>query len=213
MSKWIHVIYLSIIAVLSYFLWQQPTSQPLVTKEIEVVKTTKTPATVVAKNVNDVDESSLSQSSQTTATSEDLETQATTTRIEQEAFVPVSPDTGSSAEDEKIAEMLRNMVNMEDVKQRMQTEPTDQDWAYAMEENLRLIYDSNENLQSASLNHIECRTTVCEIEFGNSNTPIDFMSKFHSAIVQSGWYSDDYQSMMTSDSNTKVHTIYLVRKP
>ncbi|CUA83337.1 hypothetical protein [Pseudidiomarina woesei] len=213
MSKWIHVIYLSIIAVLSYFLWQQPRSQPSITKEIEVVKTTKAPATTVAESAKNLDTSGVNELSQTATTRGNPETQSTTAPMEEQSFVPVSPAAGASPEDEQLAEMLRNMLNMEEVKQRMQSEPTDQDWAYAMEDNLRLIYDNNENLQSASLNHIECRTTVCEIEFGNSNTPIDFMSKFHSQIVQSAWYSDDYQSMMTSDSNTKVHTIYLVRKP
>lgn len=213
MSKGIHLIYLGIIAVLSYLLWQQP-------------------ATVPEGKPQAADPIPLSSDQhQADATPHESEVErliTATTKAEamderdNAEVAGIESNEGSEQQrqrartslhftDEEMAELLKKTINVDKVKELLHTEAVDQDWAYAMQENLKLLYDQNDTLQRATLNHIECYTTVCEIQFTNTDAPIDFMSSFHHHMVQAPWYSGNYQSVMMSDSETQIQTFYLVR--
>lgn len=212
MTKWAHIIYLSVIAILSYLLWQQfsapqqqahllqKNAQQQEETEMVAVATTK-PEEITVNTPNSADTNSDIIAEQRPA----------------EATNRTSGETSSGSTsslrftDAEMAEMLKNAINVDKVKERMQTEAIDQDWAYAMQENIQVLYDQNESLHSVNLDEIECRTTVCEIQFTETNAPIDFMSSFHSKMVTSPWYNESYQSVMLSNSESQTQTFYIVR--
>ena len=211
MTKWIHIVYLSVIVILSYLLWQQssaPQQANLLQENAQQQEETEVVAVATAKP----EQATLSTSTSADTSSDTVAEQQTT-----EAVDSASGDTSAASTsdlhftDAEMAEMLKNAINVEKVKERMQTEAIDQDWAYAMQDNLQLLYDKNESLHVANLDRIECRTTVCEIQFTESNAPIDFMSSFHSKMVTSPWYNESYRSVMISNSESQTQTFYIVR--
>lgn len=202
MTKWIHIIYLSIIAVLSYLLWQQPDKTVTVTTE-KVIANQPKPQHKIERSITIESEEHTDVLIAEGAASTEQQTQTEKQIRTEEISLHYT--------NAEIAELLAKTINVEKVKERMQTEAIDQGWAYAMQENLKLLYDKNESLHRATLNNIECRTTVCEVQFTNTEAPIDFMSNFHQKMVQSQWYNGNYQSVMTSDSETQTQTFYIVR--
>jgi hypothetical protein len=211
MKTWIHLIYLSIIAGLSYLLWQQPAAiTPPLPQQANTVTVTTDTATA--------DRSHVQRHIERTSTVETVEnSEIEVAEVEgAEAFAPTEQPIRTEHKslhftDAEMAELLKKTINVDKVKELLHTEAVDQDWAYAMQDNLQMLYDDNESLHRATLNHIECYTTVCEVQFTNTDAPIDFMSNFHQKMVQAQWYGGRYQSVMMSDSETQTQTFYIVR--
>ncbi len=211
MTKWTHLIYLSIIAVLSYLLWQESAA---ITQPAQ-------------QQVNPLPLTTDSQLTASQGTQHQIEREITVDTIKHSEVevaevdvtdhsAPTAPPprteyTSLQYTDAEVAELLKKAINVDKVKELIQTEAIDQDWAYAMQENLQLLYDKNESLHRATLNYIECFTTVCEVQFTNTDAPIDFMSSFHQKMVQEHWYSERYQSVMMTDSETQTQTFYIVK--
>lgn len=221
MSKWTHLIYLIIIAGLTYLLWQQSAA-------------ITAPAQQTANGVilsTDVNSSDVNRTGRqpTEPTTEPVIAERTAEHSAAAEIDQVDGEIASHREaaekplqtdrsalhftDAEMAELLKKAINVEKVKELLHTEAVDQDWAYAMQDNLQLLYDKNEVLHRATLNHIECYTTVCEVQFTNTDAPIDFMSSFHHKMVQEQWYEGNYQSVMTTDSETQTQTFYIVKTP
>ncbi|PHR65359.1 MAG: hypothetical protein COA51_05885 [Idiomarina sp.] len=205
MTKAMHGVYLAIIAVLAYILWSQPepnavdTSATQVTKQIVVEKEIradgKEEIEVIATTAND-----------TPKTNSDTgeAKQVRETEVDQ-------PRVTKAERDVEIEKLLREAIDIDEVQQRIHTESIDQDWAYNMQDSIVRLYDDNEALQSATLSGVECRTTVCRVEFTGTDTPIDHMQKFHQEMVSSPWFDTTYQSVMISNSKDKKHAVYIVR--
>ncbi len=218
MTKWTHLSYLSIIAVLTYLLWQQPMTAPQpvqlpqpnssnLASAIQDAKSPNTATQIEGAIAIESAENSASEITETVATLE-IEAAEGSAANQQPSRTESRSLTYSDAE---VAELLKKTINVEKVKELLHTEAIDQDWAYAMQENLRLVYDNNHGLHRATLNHIECYTTVCEVEFTNTEAPLDFMQSFHLNMVKEPWYSGNYQSVMMTNSETKTQTFYIVR--
>lgn len=153
------------------------------------------------------------------------ETQSVTlTSAEDEADKNPESNVNSSAEIDETLERLRGKLSTEQLddlirrhllvdglEERMQSEAIDQDWAYFMQESITHVYEDNEQLQTAVLNSIECRTTICVVEFSGLDTPMDYMSNFHAAMVQSSWFSTDYRTAMISNPGDNTHRIQIFR--
>ena len=215
MTKWTHVIYLSIIAGLSYLLWQQPAAitPPLQHTANTVTLSTELDSAEPQQGKGKLEPVIAAEASETVEYDSlevaDVEIVDTSGATEK----PLQPErTSLHFTDAEMAEMLKKAINVDKVKELLHTEAVDQDWAYAMQENLQLLYDKNEALHRATLNHIECYTTVCEVQFTNTEAPIDFMSSFHHTMVQEQWYNGNYQSVMMTDSTTQTQTFYIVKK-
>ncbi|RUO59483.1 hypothetical protein [Pseudidiomarina insulisalsae] len=216
MKKITHLLYLGAIAVLSVALWQQSTTpaatlspagdndnQRLTHQGSERLAAATQPsqsadsAPVMNANAN---QAAMSQNAPPMTESDPL---AGTELKLSELKEQLSP--------EQLDQLIRNHLNVDDVEQRLLTEAVDQDWAYEMKENIMLMYEDNEALQTAQINSIECRTTVCVVEFAGSDTPLDYMSRFHHAMATSNWFNSDYRSAMISNSTDNTHKIHIVR--
>jgi hypothetical protein len=214
MKTWIHLIYLSIIAVLGYLLWQQlvaitpPQQQPQQPANAVTVTTDtaaaerqhlqrqiEPPSTIETVENSEVEVAEVDRAEAIAPTEQPIRTEYKSLQFT----------------DAEMAELLKKTINVDKVKELLHTEAVDQDWAYAMQDNLQMLYDDNESLHRATLNYIECYTTVCEVQFTNTDAPIDFMSNFHQKMVQAQWYSGRYQSVMMSNSETQTQTFYIVR--
>ncbi len=207
MTKAMHGVYIAIIAALLYFLWSSPETEqsPQVTKQMVVEKE------IISNNNAEV-EATITTTDLTDATAPDEQQDIETVAIERRIEQPVSSDRTTKSEHQReIEEIMRNAIDVDEVQQRIHTESIDQDWAYMMQDSIVRLYDENEELQGATLAGVECRTTVCRVEFTGIDTPIDHMQKFHQQIVNSPWFNTGYQSVMISNSKDKKHAFYIVR--
>ncbi len=211
MTKWTHLIYLSIIAVLSYLLWQQSATitEPAQQRVNPLPLTTDSQLTAWQGKEHQIEREITADTIKHRAV--EVAEVDVTDNISPTAPPPRTEYTSLQYTDAEVAELLKKAINVDKVKELIQTEAIDQDWAYAMQENLQLLYDKNESLHRATLNYIECFTTVCEVEFTNTEAPIDFMTNFHQKMVQEQWYSGRYQSVMMTDSETQTQTFYIVK--
>lgn len=205
MTKVMHGVYLAIIAALLYLVWSQPETDAVngnatqVTKKIVVEKEVRT---------DDVEEVEIIATTTNEVSTEDSDTD----EVEQVREIEVNQaPIAKSKREVEIEKMLREAIDLDEVQQRIHTESIDQDWAYHMQDSLVRLYDENESLQSATLSSVECRTTVCRVEFTGTDTPIDHMHNFHQEMVSSPWFETTYQSVMISNSKDKKHAVYIVR--
>lgn len=204
MTKTMHSVYLAVIAALLYMLWNTPEANQS-TKQIVVEKE------VIANNNAEV-EVTTTTSESTAARASDEEQNIEAIAIERRIEKKVDSERTATSERElEIEKILRNAIDVDEVQQRIHTESIDQDWAYNMQESIVRLYDENEELQGATLAGVECRTTVCRVEFTGTDTPLDHMQKFHQQIVSSPWFDSGYQSVMISNSKEKKHAVYIVR--
>lgn len=214
MTKWTHLIYLSIIAGLSYLVWQQPAAiTPTAQHNANTISRSSEPDGADPQQSEAKLEPVVSAEAEERVAHNDLEV-ADIEFADNRGATEKPPQTARTSlnfTDAEMAEMLKKAINVDKVKELLHTEAVDQDLAYAMQDNLQLLYDKNEALHRATLNHIECYTTVCEVQFTNTEAPIDFMSSFHHKMVQEPWYNGNYQSVMTTDSETQTQTFYIVR--
>lgn len=125
-----------------------------------------------------------------------------------ETFIPVNK---AKQEHTEMSRLLASMLTDQEAQQRMLEEPIDQDWAHHMQTDIALLFEQTESLQGLVLEGVDCRTTICEVKFSGTDTPIDHMSKFHSAMYQAPWYQANLQTMMISNSHQPFHIIRIVR--
>lgn len=215
MTKWTHLSYLSIIAILTYLLWQQPLTVAQRVQQPQSTSSSLASDTQDAKSPNTAPQIEAAIAVETVENSASEISEAVEIEAAEGSAAnqqPIRTESRSlTYSDAEVAELLKKTINVDKVKELLHTEAIDQDWAYAMQENLRLLYDNNEALHRATLNHIECYTTVCEVEFTNTEAPLDFMQSFHLNMVKEQWYSGNYQSVMMTNSETKTQTFYIVR--
>ncbi|MRJ40994.1 MULTISPECIES: hypothetical protein [Idiomarina] len=119
--------------------------------------------------------------------------------------------TRNQQEIEMLLDVQSEILNSENISERLHTEAIDQDWAYVMTSEIENLYAQQEDLQGAEISDIQCRTTVCEVSISGSNLPFDYMMKFHKALVQSPQLGPDYKTMMISNSLEGSHKIQIIR--
>ncbi|MFC0444522.1 hypothetical protein ACFOD1_04390 [Pseudidiomarina halophila] len=221
MNKLTHLLYLSVIAFLAIALWQQATT-PMPADSLTSANTEN----MKVPNRADI-QAPAAQPIPSAESGETVsgETQsATLTSADNEANENAESNVNNSAEIDETLEQLRGKLSTEQLddlirrhllvdglEERMQSEAIDQDWAYFMQESITHVYEDNEQLQTAVLNSIECRTTICVVEFSGLDTPMDYMSNFHAAMVQSSWFSTDYRTAMISNPGDNTHRIQIFR--
>ena len=119
--------------------------------------------------------------------------------------------TRNQQEIEMLLDVQSEILNSENISERLHTEAIDQDWAYVMTSEIENLYAQQEDLQGAEISDIQCRTTVCEVSISGSDLPFDYMMKFHKALVQSPQLGPDYKTMMISNSLEGSHKIQIIR--
>ncbi|OZB06266.1 MAG: hypothetical protein B7X54_02930 [Idiomarina sp. 34-48-12] len=205
MTKAMHGVYLAIIAALLYIVWSQPEPNAVNGTATQVTKQIVVEKEISADNTEEIEMIA-------TTTNDTPATDSDTSDVEQVRDIDVNQAPVAKTKREvEIEKILREAIDIDEVQQRIHTESVDQDWAYHMQDSLVRLYDENEVLQSATLSSVECRTTVCRVEFTGTDTPMDHMQKFHREMVSSPWFETTYQSVMISNSKDKKHAVYIVR--
>lgn len=205
MTKATHGVYLAVIAALLYILWSQPEPNEVNTSATQVAK-----QIVVEKEIRANDTKEIEVIATTTNKVPAEDSDANEVKQVNETEVDLSR-IAAAEHDAEIEKLLREAIDIDEVQQRIHTESIDQDWAYNMQDSIVRLYDDNEALQSATLSGVECRTTVCRVEFTGTDTPIDHMQKFHHEMVSSPWFETTYRSLMISNSKDNKHAIFIVR--
>lgn len=205
MTKAMHGVYLAIIAALLYIVWSQPEPNAVNGTATQVTKQIVVEKEISADNTEEIEMIA-------TTTNDTPATDSDTSDVEQVREIDVNQAPVAKTKREvELEKILREAIDIDEVQQRIHTESVDQDWAYHMQDSLVRLYDENEVLQSATLSSVECRTTVCRVEFTGTDTPMDHMQKFHREMVSSPWFETTYQSVMISNSKDKKHAVYIVR--
>lgn len=211
MQKFTHIIYLVIIASLLSMLWFEKNKQSnneIQTAKVITEKVIQRTGTTNPEQQQNAETATERQREieivrKETKTSEDASANEQVYEREIElSLADLSP--------EQLDEMLEKSLNIDVIQERLLTEPVDQDWAHAMTTDITNLHAGNEELQRAKIEQISCRTTVCEIAFSATDTPFDYMMRFHSALVSQPWLTD-VKSAMISNSEEQTHKIYIMR--
>lgn len=107
-----------------------------------------------------------------------------------------------------------NPNQLGDAHRALEREPRDDSWAYTMEAELRNALISQTSMGAFTLEHVECRTTLCELRVsgrgGQAAAVRDWANTLHAQNFGSGLFMN--LSSSVSDDN-RIDAIYIFRRP
>lgn len=206
MSKFMHLIYLAIIALLSGLLWQayqqDDTYSALApTAVIEQETPVTVPSDITAASATPTEP-------RTSGSMEPEEVERARPREQQE-----SPITLADLDIDMKAFHAKQTQRLEDLRTRVDREGIDQDWHYQVSQDVAAVFaDPDNDLSPDMLNGVRCGTSVCEVLISDKITaPLDTLIKVQKSLRQRPWFTSDYQTLFQADAHEGNHTIFFER--
>ena len=101
-----------------------------------------------------------------------------------------------------------------DVHRALEREPRDDSWAYAMEGQLQNAMLNETSRGAFNMEHVECRTTMCEVRISGSDDQADAVRDWANAL-----HAKDFSQQMlmnvssTIASHERIDAIFILRRP
>ncbi len=107
-----------------------------------------------------------------------------------------------------------NPNQLGEAHRELEREPRDEGWAYTMEADLQNSMISETSMGKFKLEHVECRTTICEVRVSGSGDQADAVRAWSNAIPSNTFNQQLFMNVSsTISSHERIDAIYIFRRP
>ena len=107
-----------------------------------------------------------------------------------------------------------NPNQLGEAHRELEREPRDEGWAYTMEADLQNSMVTETSMGKFKVEHVECRTTICEVRVSGSGDQADAVRNWSNAIPSNNFNQQLFMNVSsTIASHERIDAIYIFRRP
>lgn len=101
-----------------------------------------------------------------------------------------------------------------DLHRALEREPRDDGWAYSMEAELQNTMVNDTSMGKFKMEHVECRSTLCEVRVSGNSDQADAVRNFGNALPGSNFNQQLFMNVSSTVSgHERIDAIYIFRRP
>jgi hypothetical protein len=101
-----------------------------------------------------------------------------------------------------------------DAHRAFEREPRDEGWAYTMEADLQNAMLSETSMGAFKMEHVECRTTICEVRVSGRGDQADAVRNWSNSLPANTFNQQLFMNVSsTISSHERIDAIYIFRRP
>jgi hypothetical protein len=101
-----------------------------------------------------------------------------------------------------------------DAHRELEREPRDEGWAYTMEADLQNSMINETSMGKFKVEHVECRTTICEVRVSGSGDQADAVRDWSNSMPGNNFNQQLFMNVSsTISSHERIDAIYIFRRP
>jgi hypothetical protein len=101
-----------------------------------------------------------------------------------------------------------------DLHRALEREPRDDGWAYSMEAELQNSMVNDTSMGKFKMEHIECRSTICEVRVSGNGDQADAVRSFGNALPGTNFNQQLFMNVSSTVSgHERIDAIYIFRRP